>query len=146
MDIPHTVARQLAELSGALNEGGADLQAMLEVLIDDLTIAIPTFLGLIVTVPPAPNGGRGVSLTVLTPDSADAAESTLLVPWEALGVPGTGGSVVFYAAQPGAFVDLAAAIRFGSGPDDQPTLDGHLPSVNRPTGPGSPSITPPAAC
>lgn len=134
MDIPDDLIAPLAELTGALNEDGADLQAMLAVLIDDLATAVPSFLGLTMTIPQGGNDRDGVTLNFLPPELADAVGTTLLVPLDALGVSGPGGTVVFYAARPGAFVDLAADTRLAYGLDGQVSLDQHLPSTDIPTG------------
>ena len=59
----------------------------------------------------------------------------MLLPLDALGVTGPGGTVVFYAARPGAFVDLAADTSFAYSLDGHVRLDEHLPSPDHPTGP-----------
>ena len=56
---------QLAALTETLDEPGADLQAMLQLLIDDLTQAVPSLLGLTLTVT---RGGVPVTLQVLPPE------------------------------------------------------------------------------
>lgn len=130
MDIPHHLSARLAELSGALDEPGTDLQAMLAVLIDDLMTAVPSFLGLTMTLPT--DDGDEVTLNFLPPVLAGAVSTSLLLPLDALGVSGPGGTIVFYAARPGAFVDLAADTRFAYGLDGQVSLDEHLPSADNP--------------
>ena len=135
VDIPDDLIAPLAELTGALGEVGTDRQAMLAVLIDDLVTAVPSFLGLTMTIPQTGNDAAGVTLNFLPPELAEAVGTTLLVPLDALGVSGPGGTVVFYAARPGAFVDLAADTRVAYGLDGQVTLDQHLPSPDIPAVP-----------
>ena len=101
-------------------------------LIDDLTAAVPSFLGLRMTIPA---DGNTVTLNFLPPTMAGAVRTSLLLPLDALGVPGQGGTVVFYAARPGAFVDLAADTRVADGLNGQVTLDEHLPTPDHPAGP-----------
>lgn len=134
MDIPRHQIEQLAELSDALDEDGTDLQAVLSVLVDDLTTAVPSFLGLTMTFPPDVPDGEGVTLNFLPAERADAVSTTLMVPLQALGVSGAGGTVVFYAGRLGAFVDLAVDTRLAYGIDGQVRLDQHLPSANLPPG------------
>lgn len=144
MHVPDNLSQHLTELSDATEEPGADLQAMLEVLIDDLRAAVPSFLGLLMTIPApgtsettcreAPEGA--VTLNLLSPDVVSAVVTTLRLPLDALGMSGDGGEVIFYAAFPGAFVDLAADIRFACGKAGRVVLDGHLPE---PAAPGTSS-------
>ena len=44
MEFPASLRAQLSELTDALDDPGTDLQAILDVLIDDLTLAVPSFL------------------------------------------------------------------------------------------------------
>ena len=135
MDTPDHLIAHLAELTDLLDEPGTDLQAVLAVLVDDLMTAVPSFLGLTISIPTA---GTEVTVNLLDPHLADAVTSSLLLPLAALGIAGTGGTggtggtIVFYAAQPGAFVDLAADTRFAFGLDGQVALDQHLPSMDGP--------------
>lgn len=141
MDIPHDLITYLTELTDALDENGSDLPAILSVLVDDLITAVPSFLGLTMTLPqqtlpqrgtPA-TGATAVTLNFLPPARAGEVGATLLVPMPAIGISAPGGTVVFYAARPGAFVDLAADTRFTYGLDGQVQLDEHLPTLDRPS-------------
>ena len=147
MDVPHRLSAHLADLSGTLDEAGADLQAMLTVLVDDLVTAVPSFLGLTMTIP---TDGREITLSLLPPELAGAVRTSLLLPLAALGNGGSdgeaasdgeaghdgegghGGTIVFFAARPGSFFDLAADTRFAFGLDGQVKLDEHLPSLDNP--------------
>ena len=140
MDIPHQLITHLAELSAALDEDGTDLQAMLEVLTDDLAAAVPSILGLTMTIPHGQNDEHGfdgdrVTLNFLPPGLVGSVSTSMLLPLDALGVTGPGGTVVFFAARPGAFVDLAADTSFAYNLDGHVRLDEHLPSADCHAGP-----------
>jgi hypothetical protein len=135
VDISDALARHLTDLTAALDDPGTDLQAVLTVLIDDLRTAVPSLIGLLVTLTPPDadhqglGAGDGVILNLLPPAQVDAVTTTLLLPLDAMGVFGAGSAVIFYAARPGAFVDLAADTRFAYGLDGQVVLDGHVPPL-----------------
>jgi hypothetical protein len=131
MDIPRHLIRQLAALTETIDEPGADLQAMLQVLIDDLTLAVPSLLGLTLTVT---RGGVPVTLQILPPEHADAVSTSLLIPLDMIGVDDPGGTLIIFAARPGALVDLAADTRFAYGLDGQVVLDEHRPTPSTPPG------------
>jgi len=131
VDIPHEFP-YLAELSAALGDPGDDLPAVLEVLVDDLMTAVPSFLGLSITLFPGEDAAQdttGVTLDFLPPSLFGAVRTSLLVPLGAQGGAGPGGTVVFYAGRAGAFVDLAADTRSACHLGGQVTLDQHLPSA-----------------
>ena len=46
MNFPASLSQQLSDLTDALDDPGTDLQAILALLVDDLTAAVPSFLGL----------------------------------------------------------------------------------------------------
>lgn len=121
MDFPSSVISQLDTLSEALDDMGDDLHAVLAVLADDLRSVIPSFLGLSITV-----RMEDQPVTVTAIDSPTAGASMLL-PLAAISDLPTNGTLVFYAANPGAFVDLAADARAAYGLDGQVVLDRHLP-------------------
>jgi hypothetical protein len=121
VSIPAALAAALATLTEALDEPGIDIASTPRTLGADAALAVSSYLGLTVT---AMADGHPVSFTDLrgdlglteaatslrmalpptpTPDAADPATMTL----------------VLYAATPGAFVDLAADLRWltGAGPD-----------------------------
>ena len=132
MEIPDNLVVHLADLSEALEDSGTDLQAVLAVLIDDLRSAVPSFLGLRMTITQQRTGADGLTLNFLPPALADQVIATLMMPLNALGVSSPGSTVIFYAARSGAFVDLAADARFAYQLDGQVVLDGHLPSPDNP--------------
>src|SRR6476661_7547300 len=69
MEFPASLSAQLSELTDALDDPGTDLQAILDVLIDDLTLAVPSFLGLTMTLRLA---GAPVTLTAVDPATVRA--------------------------------------------------------------------------
>lgn len=121
MDFSRSLTARLAVLTEALASGGDDLRTMLTVLVDDLSAGISSFAGLSITVPV---DGEPVTLTAM---NSSTAAASMLLPLRA----GTGaGHVVFYAENPGAFVDLAADAQFALGPGWGVVVDGHLPPPN----------------
>jgi hypothetical protein len=123
VDFPHDVTDQFNGLTDALEDPGTDLQTVLAVLVDDLRAAIPSVLGLTATITQA---GDAVTLTSAEPDVPAAAAASLHVPLDEVTAAGSGSTVTFYAARWGAFVDLAADIRYAYGLDGQVVIDGHL--------------------
>ena len=123
MDFPRALSGQLSALTDALDDPGTDLQAVLAVLVDDLTVAVPSFLGLTMTLR---LGGD--------PDHADRDRwgpgdhrgASLQLPLDQLAGAGPDSVVVFYAGSPGAFVDMAADTRRAYDLDGQVVVDGHL--------------------
>ena len=131
MEFPIVLARHLSALTEALDNPGTDLQAVLAVLADDLRGAVSSFLGLTMTVYAS---GAPITLAAVDPRDALGAGATLLVPLDPLGAP-AGSTVLFYAANPGSFVDLGADTRNLFGLDGQVVIDGHLA-----TDPGDPGV------
>jgi hypothetical protein len=129
VDIPLRLVAHLSELTDALDEPGGDLEAMLSVLLDDLTAAIPSFLGLTMTIGTDGHDGADVSLTLLPVGSVDAVGTSLLVPLDAVDGAASDATVIFYAAHPGAFVDLAADTELALRLDGRLMLDQHFPST-----------------
>ena len=128
MKFPHTLVEQLVALTEALDNPGTDLQAALSVLTDDLIAAIPSFLGLAMTLC---LDGSPVAVTAADAgvELATAARTTLRLPLPPIAGTDPASQVVFYAADRGAFADLAADARTGFNLDGQVVLDGHLPTA-----------------
>ena len=122
MDSPHDVPNHLDLLTAALENPGTDLQTVLSVLVDDLTSAIPSLLGLQLTVVV---GDGAVTISTGAID-ASAVAASLHVPLDQVTTAGAGSNVIFYAGRPGAFVDLAADFRFAYGLDGRVVLDEHF--------------------
>jgi hypothetical protein len=127
MKIGAAVAADLAMLTVALDEPGADVLHSLHQLGVDARAAVPSYLGLSVTV-----DGNDPAFTFTTLDvgvAGDVRTSLRLM------LPGVGGgppaspsvALILYAGTPGAFVDLTADLAWLTGrpPSDFP-LDQHL--------------------
>ena len=136
MVLSRAVTEELGALTAALEDPGTDLHTILDVLADDLSATVSTFLGLTMTLQ---QDGLPVTLTAIHPDLALTAGASLAVPLTAPTGAGTGGMVVFYALNPDAFGDLAADPRRVRDPVGRVVLDGHLPSRSHP--PPRPGIT-----
>jgi hypothetical protein len=120
---------QLTVLTAALDEPGTDLEAVLSVLVDDLTAAVPSFLGLALTVVV---DGHRVTLAAADANPPGGARASLLLPLDLLTGADPDITLVFYAGHPGAFVDLAADLRFAYGLDGEIRIDAHLPALTPP--------------
>jgi hypothetical protein len=114
----------LSLLSDALDDPMTDLQAVLSVLTDDLTAAVPAYLGLTVTLNVQ---DQAVVVTTLDAGNTTEVRASLLLPLFPLGESDTTGSVAFYSGSGGAFIDLADDARWIFNLDGPPVLDGHLP-------------------
>lgn len=112
----------LALLSDALDDPVSDLEAVLSVLGDDLTAAIPSYLGLTCTLNVDDNP---VIISTLDPSTTAEVRASLLLP---LRDSGTTGSVAFFSGTAGAFIELADDARWIFGPTGAPVLDGYLPT------------------
>ena len=132
MDFPHDLVLDLNRLTAVLDQRGTDLQSTIAVLIADLRAAVPSFLGLTMALT---DDQSGVVLNLLPPALAERTNTSVMIPLGAVNPTGPEGTVVFYAANPGAFVDLAADCRFGYGLNGEVVLDEHLPSEDRPAQP-----------
>ena len=126
MDNRHALRQYLDTLTTYLDIPGADLYAMLDVLIDDITAAVPTFLGLRLT---TTAGGASTTITAVDRHPAPAARSSLLLPLHDITGAAPGDTMILYAAQPGAFGALATATRDTFNLDGQVRLDQHLPTA-----------------
>ena len=120
---------QLSGLSEELDYAGTDLQALLEVLAKDLSAAVSSALGVTMTLQ---MDGVPVTLTAIDEDLALLTGASLAFPLVLPPGARTGAHVVFYARNPGAFVDLAADVQRLHGLDGRTVLDGHLPSASHP--------------
>ena len=127
MEITAALAADLALLSEALDDSGADLADALGQLVADVRLAVRSYLGLTIIA-----GGITIPMTFTAMDPlTDAGDvvSSLLMPLPDGGRSGPGLTigVILYAARPGAFVDLAADLCWLTGHrlDDFP-IDQHL--------------------
>ncbi len=115
----------LTLLSDALDDPISDLQAVLSVLTDDLAAAIPSYLGLTVTLHVQDDS---VILSTLNPGHEDVRAS-LLLPLLPAGPSEATGSVAFYSGTGGAFTDLADDAKWIFNLHGPPVLDAHLPAA-----------------
>lgn len=129
MKITAALAADLGILTAALDEPGTDIAHSMGQLMADAAAAIPTFLGLSVTVdsgdPPFTfttlverlgTGDGCTSLRLALPGGDDAGLLPVVV-------------LVFYAGSPGTFVDLAADLAWLTArPLSDFVLDRHLPA------------------
>lgn len=137
MNYSATLTAQLSALSTALGDSDTDLQAILDVLVDDLSGPVPSFIGLALT---QQFDGFAVTLHAIDADPTRRACSSLAIPLDLVG-PDEGGAanrrsrradepecrVMFFACGAGAFDALAAEIRGVTGPDPRVVVDGPLP-------------------
>ena len=107
VDLPTVLLRDLMQLSGHLDLGDDALSGPLVSLVESLQAAVPSYRALHLIIVDI---GHPVSLTAFVPHhDIDSITTSLGVGFAALG-PGfdSKSRAVFYAATPGAFVDLAA--------------------------------------
>ncbi len=127
------LAADLDVLTAALDESGADVLHTLHQLGVDAQAAVPTYLGMRVTVD---GSDPPFTFTILEDGAvADDVRSSLR-----LRLPGVGDgraslsvALILYAATPGTFVDLTADLAWLTGrPPRDFVLDQHLPGPTRP--------------
>jgi hypothetical protein len=132
VDIPAALATDLASLTAALATPGTDLEALLAGLSRRIRVAVPSCVGLSMTVVV-----NGFPLTLATIDEVADVAASMRLPLSALGSADPGSVVTFYSAKPGAFVDLAADAAFTLGErDDRVVLDDDIHPSAAPSGLG----------
>jgi hypothetical protein len=102
----------LVLLTAALDEPDTDLHDALIVFADNLAAAVPSFLGVTITLA---LDGVIVTLSAHETDRAHTPEASLRVPFSALVPDVMDGTMMFYAADEGAFADLAAFVPRSAG-------------------------------
>lgn len=122
MEFPDVLKRQLVSLSAALDDPQLDLHSLLAALVVEAAAAIPTFLGLTISFPTLV--GR-MSMTTVD-GTAPAPRASLSMPLSLTADRGDGSTMMFFAGNAGAFVDLAADIRWVHRLDGEIVLDRHL--------------------
>ena len=126
MKISAALAADLGILTAALDEPAADVLHSLHRLGVDARAAVPTYLGLSVSVD---GSDPPFTFTIFEEDAADGVGASL-----SLTLPGVGEgwvspsvALVLYARTPGTFVDLAADLAWLTGrPPSDFALDQHL--------------------
>jgi hypothetical protein len=113
VNIPSSVAADLAMLTDALDWSSSDIAATLSGLVSAATRSVPSFVGLSVLVGDA---GARVEITTIE-DRAHAAQirTSLRFPLDGDGPEVNAGVLLVYAGQPGALVDLAADLTWLTG-------------------------------
>lgn len=122
MEFPGVLKRQLASLSAALDDPQVDLHSLLAALVIEVTAAIPSFLGLTVSFPTLVGSMSMSTVDVTTP----VPGASLLMPLSLTADRLDGSTMTFFAGNAGAFVDLAADIRWAHQLDGEVVLDQHL--------------------
>ena len=112
----------LEHLSQALEGSGDDLTTILTLLQQDLTAAVPSYTGLVMTLATA---GDPVTITAI--DGRAVARASILLPLHLVCDLPEPGHIVFYAAHRGAFTALAADTRTTYCLDGEVEVDRHLP-------------------
>ena len=135
MPIPPALAAALAALTAAVDDDATDIAGSVDALSSALAAAVDSYLGLSVEMD---SFGHKVDFTVLTEvDALSRARTSLRLS----ALPGSGSDapsairMVFYAATPGAFVDLAADAAWLIGSSAHATLDGDLSRTGEVTRP-----------
>ena len=108
MDFPTALLRDLLELSASIGVGEGDgaIDARLGALVSAVRAAVPSYRGLQVTVY---DSGHPMSLTSFLPTEDGEITTSLRLPFAVFSPQlDARNRVIFYAATPGAFVDLAA--------------------------------------
>jgi hypothetical protein len=136
VDTPTALAADLATLTRALGNPDTDIEASMRLLDAALHAAIDSYLGLSIR---SAAGGAPVGLTAVhDPARPGPVRSSLRIPLVVLGTSGPGDALLFYAANPGAFVDLAADVTWALTVEHQALfLDEDLTvDLSTPTGSG----------
>lgn len=125
VEIPAALAADLQSLTAALDRPGTDLNSLLHALAADTGRAVPSYLGLTMTLL-VDDYPFTFTVTESAAEHQDIATSALL-PLSAVCEAELGSVLVFYAAHPGAFVDFAADLSHSLGLSlDTIVLDQHL--------------------
>ncbi|MDD4867766.1 MAG: hypothetical protein PHQ28_11820 [Mycobacterium sp.] len=126
MEIGAALAAELGILTAALDEPGADVMHSLHQLGVDAQAAVPSYLGLSVTVD---GSDPPFAFTTLEDGAADDLHTSLRLTLPGVGEGRAAPSValILYASTPGTFVDLAADLAWLTGrPPSDFALDRHL--------------------
>jgi len=126
MKISAALAADLGILTAALDEPGADVLHSLHRLGVDARAAVPTYLGLSVTVD---GSDPPFTFTIFGEGAADGVRTSLRLTLPGVGDGWASPSVdlILYAGTPGTFVDLAADLAWLTGrPPSEFALDQHL--------------------
>lgn len=127
MKVNAALAADLGILTAALDEPGADVLHSLQRLDVDARAAVPTYLGLSVTVD---GSDPPLTFTIFADGTAANVRTSLRLSLSAHVGDGRAGprvALILYAATPGTFVDLTADLAWLTGrPPSDFALDQHL--------------------
>lgn len=134
MDLPTALLRHVLDLTRSVGADDGDLPRSLIALAADLQAAVPSYRGVHLTV--ALDGDAVELVHLLPPEDGESIRTSLRLPLLALGTGFDPASrVVMYAAAPGAFVDLAADLRYElDGQSRELALDADLPPPRQTSG------------
>ncbi len=140
MELPTALLRDLLQLSSTDGNDGQAIDKRLTVVVTTLRAAVPSYRGMSLTLV---HHDHPVRVTAFVPpEDGEAVTASLRIPVSSL-VPRSdpGSRIVFYAATPGAFVDLAADLDYllqtqiGSLDEPEPPAwSGHLGGRSPSTG------------
>ena len=130
MTLSEALVDDLTQLSDALDDPIADLYAVLSVLTDDLTAAIPMYLGLTVALEV---DGHAVSFSTLETEPPQEVRSSVCLTLLPLEEKSASGNFAFFSGALGALADLADDARWIFNLDGYPVLDEHLGPPNTAT-------------
>lgn len=123
MQIPHSLADDLQSLTEAIGDPVLDLASVLTVLTDDLSTAVPSYLGLSLTLN---LGELPLTLNSFADPTDGSAQSSMWLPLVPTDLAGPSGHVVLYARTAGAFNDLADDASWMLGHQGQAVVDSHI--------------------
>jgi len=136
MDTSATLPADLADLSAALDNPRLDVETELRAFTAGLKLAVGSYVGMTITIVVNEYQVSFSAYDEAVGASFEMAASRLLIPLGAIYATSAGGTLLLYAATPGAFVDLAADLTYALGIDRTDlVLDDHIAAL--PDGPGS---------
>ena len=131
MDATTGLLNQLRALAQNARQDGSALAASLTALEGSLGEAVPSYLGLQLTLTQ-----NGYPVVLTAGSAASAAATSMRLPLVVISDGGQEGSqIVFFATRPGAFVDLDADLRHALGSTDPAVvLDADVPPMRHAVG------------
>jgi len=129
MEIPAALSAELKCLTDALDQPGIDLQDLVTGLAEQTRRAVESFRGLTVI---QVIDGYPATFTIFSKHDAGSgpmatSASSVRLPLDGIGAAEAGSAIIFYAANPGAFIDFGADLTFALGlPLGVLVLDAHL--------------------
>jgi hypothetical protein len=103
VNLSAALAADLSLLSAAIQNSDGGLETVLESLAAEVYAAVDSYVGLTITI-----AAEGHRISFTTSEAGAVATTSLSIPLAAVAGSQPGSSLVLYATNPGAFVDLAA--------------------------------------